>query len=102
LKSSEFLGIVTFSEQLTATGIEIFTTYESKFLENGDFTNCHSDLRRSGPQLSNAYFPVAKLFLNNNIFLVRFEVLTAVTMKNGILCDVMPCGCYKNRRFGGT
>jgi hypothetical protein len=34
--------------------------------------------------------------------LVRFEVLTAVTMKNGVFWDVMPCGVCKNRRFGGT
>jgi hypothetical protein len=38
-----------------------------------------------------------------NIFLiVRFEVFTAVTMKNGVFCVVMPCGSCKNRRFGGT
>jgi hypothetical protein len=34
--------------------------------------------------------------------LVRFEVFTAVTMKNGGFWDVMPCGSCKNRRFGGT
>jgi hypothetical protein len=33
---------------------------------------------------------------------VRFEVFTAVTMKNSIFCDVTPCGSRKNRRFGGT
>jgi hypothetical protein len=33
---------------------------------------------------------------------VRFEVFTAVTMKNGVFWDVTPCGFYKNRRFGGT
>jgi hypothetical protein len=33
---------------------------------------------------------------------VRFEVFTAVTMKNGVFWDVMPCGSCKNRRFGGT
>jgi hypothetical protein len=32
---------------------------------------------------------------------VRFEVSTAVTMKN-VLWDVTPCGSCKNRRFGGT
>jgi hypothetical protein len=32
---------------------------------------------------------------------VRFEVFTAVTMKNGIFWDVMPCGSCKNPRFGG-
>jgi recombination DNA repair RAD52 pathway protein len=33
---------------------------------------------------------------------VRFEVFTAVTMKNGVFRDVMPCGSFENRRFGGT
>jgi hypothetical protein len=33
---------------------------------------------------------------------VRFEVVTAMTMKNGVFWDVMPCGSGKNRRFGGT
>jgi hypothetical protein len=33
---------------------------------------------------------------------VRVEVFTAVTMKNGVFWDVMPCGSCKNRRFGGT
>jgi hypothetical protein len=33
---------------------------------------------------------------------VRFEVFTAVTMKNGVFWDVTPCGCLENRRFGGT
>jgi hypothetical protein len=34
--------------------------------------------------------------------IVRYEVLTAVTMKNGVFWDVTPCGSCKNRRFGGT
>jgi hypothetical protein len=33
---------------------------------------------------------------------VRVEVVTAVTMKNVVLWDVAPCGCCKNRCFGGT
>jgi hypothetical protein len=33
---------------------------------------------------------------------VRFEVFTAVTMKNGVFWDVTPCGSCKNPRFGGT
>jgi hypothetical protein len=32
----------------------------------------------------------------------RFEVFTAVTMKNGVFWGVTPCGSCKNRRFGGT
>jgi hypothetical protein len=33
---------------------------------------------------------------------VRFEVFTAVTMKNGGFWDVTPCGSCNDRRFGGT
>jgi hypothetical protein len=34
--------------------------------------------------------------------IVRFEVFTAVTMKNGVFLVVKPCGYFKNRRFGGN
>jgi hypothetical protein len=37
-----------------------------------------------------------------SISFVRFEVFTAVTMKNRVFWDVPPCGSCKNRRFGGT
>jgi hypothetical protein len=36
------------------------------------------------------------------ILIVRFEVFTAVAMKNGVFWDVTPCGFCMNRRFGGT
>jgi hypothetical protein len=36
------------------------------------------------------------------VVFVRFEVFTAVTMKNGVFRDVTPCGSCKNPRFGGT
>jgi hypothetical protein len=32
----------------------------------------------------------------------RFEVFTAVTMKNGVFWDITPCGSCKNQRFRGT
>jgi hypothetical protein len=35
-------------------------------------------------------------------YLVRFEVFTAVTMKNAVFWDVTSCGSCKNRRFEGT
>jgi hypothetical protein len=38
----------------------------------------------------------------DNSHYVRFEVFTAVTMKNGVFWDVTPCGSCENRRFGGT
>jgi hypothetical protein len=34
--------------------------------------------------------------------LVKFEVFTAVTMKNAVFWDVAPCRYCVNRRFGGT
>jgi hypothetical protein len=33
---------------------------------------------------------------------VRFEVFTAVTMKNGVFWDITPCDSCKNRRFEET
>jgi hypothetical protein len=36
------------------------------------------------------------------LYCVRFQAFTAVTMKNVVFCDVMPCGSCKNRSFGGT
>jgi hypothetical protein len=36
------------------------------------------------------------------LVIVRFEVLMAVTKKNGVFWDVTLCGSCKNRRFGGT
>jgi ribosome biogenesis protein Nip4 len=40
--------------------------------------------------------------LVNSVMNVRFEVFTAVTMKNGVFWVVTPCGSCKNRRFGRT
>jgi hypothetical protein len=38
----------------------------------------------------------------NTLYKVRFEVFTAVIMKNCVFWDVTPCGSCKNRRLGGT
>jgi hypothetical protein len=43
-------------------------------------------------------FAVFKQKLHN----VRFEVFTAVNMKNIVFWDVAPSGSGLNRRFGGT
>jgi hypothetical protein len=54
----------------------------------------------------NTWFRINLLKLNVNkthILHVRFEVFTAVTMKNAVFWDVAPCrSCRLNRRFGGT
>jgi hypothetical protein len=42
------------------------------------------------------------LWGSGSLLYVRFEVFTALTMKNGVFRDVMPCGSCKNRRFVGT
>jgi hypothetical protein len=33
---------------------------------------------------------------------IKFEVFTAVTMKNGVFWEVTPCGSCKNCCFGAT
>jgi hypothetical protein len=38
----------------------------------------------------------------NKLDSVRFEVFTAVTIKNGVFSDVTQCGSGKNQRFRGT
>jgi hypothetical protein len=45
---------------------------------------------------------VAGVYVTYNISVVRFEVFTTVTMKNGIFWVVTPCGSCTNRRYGGT
>jgi hypothetical protein len=35
----------------------------------------------------------------NVVLIVRFEVFTVVTVKNGVFWDVTPRGSCKNRRF---
>jgi hypothetical protein len=40
-------------------------------------------------------------YLASNVCVVRFEVFTAVTMKNAVFWDVTPCRSCVNRRFGG-
>jgi hypothetical protein len=41
-------------------------------------------------------------FLQATLYNVRFEIFTAVTMKNAVFWDVTTCGSCKDRRFGGT
>jgi hypothetical protein len=50
--------------------------------------------------MSNVKFEVFTAVTMKNA--VRFEVFTAVTMKNGVFWVVTPCGSCKNGRFGGT
>jgi hypothetical protein len=43
---------------------------------------------------------VGIVHLQSKSYVVRFEVFTAVTMKNGVFWDVTPFDSCKNRRFG--
>jgi hypothetical protein len=47
-------------------------------------------------------FELFNWHVGHNIYYVRFEVFTAVTMKKGVFWDVTPCASCKSRRFGGT
>jgi hypothetical protein len=40
--------------------------------------------------------------LKSYMYSVKFEVFTALIMKNGVLWDVTPCRSCRYRRFGGT
>jgi hypothetical protein len=40
--------------------------------------------------------------LKNVLNSVKFEVFTAMTMKNEVYWDVTPCDPCNSRRFGGT
>jgi hypothetical protein len=48
-----------------------------------------------GPQRFESYVSMSSLPIEENH--VRFEVFTAMTMKNAVFCDVTPCGPCKNR-----
>jgi hypothetical protein len=79
-------------------------------------TESHKALLESGRKENCVYPPISKPVLARGLRvhssvqpavskpmgLVKFEVFTAVIMKNGVFLDVMPCGSCKNRRFGGT
>jgi hypothetical protein len=52
------------------------------------------------PSASESYIALPEPFRTKKS--VRFEVFTAVTMKNGVFWDVTMCGSCKIRRFGGT
>jgi hypothetical protein len=47
-------------------------------------------------------FYILKGQMLTTLYFVRYEVFTAVTMKNAAFWDVVLCRSYVNRRFGGT
>jgi hypothetical protein len=46
--------------------------------------------------------PFTGPFYFENLDDVRTSQETHLRAKNGVFCDVTPCGSCKNRRFGGT
>jgi hypothetical protein len=66
--------------------------------------NLSKSLRNTAESLSTDLVQLDALCIDiaNKSIYVRFEAFMAVTMKNGVFWDVMPCGSCKNRRFGGT
>jgi hypothetical protein len=48
------------------------------------------------------FFKIKFTLFNEGGDNVRFEVFTAVTMKNVVFGDVTRCGSCKSQRFGGT
>jgi hypothetical protein len=67
------------------------------------YINCATIVNRGSIAICVIYIStnfIIKFFIY--VHSVRFEVFTAVTMKNGVFWDVTPCGFCNNRRFGGT
>jgi hypothetical protein len=50
--------------------------------------------------LRSSDYTVLNSWITNNV--LRFEVFTAITMKNVVFWDVAPCRYFFNQRFGGT
>jgi hypothetical protein len=69
------------------TGKEIENAIEEEEGRDKKFLNC---------------FQFSYLNIRQQYCFVRFEVFTAVAMKNGVFWDVTPCGSCKNRHLGRT
>jgi hypothetical protein len=63
---------------------------------------CRDSFTLFQPTIWNVQLDTQEIILTIFSLHVGFEVFTAVTKKNGVFLDVMPCGSCKNRRFGGT
>jgi hypothetical protein len=86
------------SAQATITHLKKFI---AKKVLNG--TEKYRDVSITIDAVSIVFKAVNHLPLNQRtISHLRFEVFTAVTMKNGVFWVVTSCASRKNRRFGGT
>jgi TolB-like protein len=52
-----------------------------------------------GKQITSYVVLKSQLSLLNSLKVIRFEVFTAVNMKNAVFWDVTPCDSCKNRHF---
>jgi hypothetical protein len=69
------------------------------------YSHRHENRRSNKEELHRTVFPTQELLIRATVYVklfifVRFEVLTAVTIKNGVFWHVTLCGSYKNRRLG--
>jgi hypothetical protein len=89
--------------QLITTIYSIVTTENNKMKGASTIIRICDDLRTLTCLLNNTSL-IGNKFIRKaaTTSSVRFEVFTAVTMKNGVFWDVMPCGSWRNRRFAGT
>jgi hypothetical protein len=107
-------NVVRSSPILVTLMMEAIRSSETSVLTRGTWRNITEDAILHSHRCKNlkSYKPSRNSYVGNeealkalgrdSRYLVKFEVFTAVTMKNGVFWDVTPCGSCKNRRFGGT
>jgi hypothetical protein len=81
---------------------EVFTALTMKNAVFWDMVLCGSCANWCFGGTYRLYLQIIKNPRDTNFSTVRFELFTAVTMKNAVFWDVKLCGYCKDRRFGGT
>jgi hypothetical protein len=96
-----------------STVIQLWKPIKIRTTADGDGTFSETSVRTSATRYKAleiiCYNEVEMWYLRSSCYLhkainrlLRFEIFTAVTMKNGVFWDVTPCGSCKKGRFGGT
>jgi hypothetical protein len=84
-------SLLRFSSNTSLKHVELeFSTVKDQFILLTDHTHGNN-------RCMSVNRPRVVICLNQSLQSVRFEVFTAVTMKNGVFWDVTPCGSCKNR-----